>query len=241
MNINPHSLSFPAAAGASGERNTATTESRAGEVLTSVVFDTADKVAISVPGTEAAEKSKNEEKEKEDKEKRANTINVDDEDLSDAEQREVEELKMRDKEVKQHEAAHLAAVGHFATGAPHYEWKQGPDGEKYAVGGEVGIDISRVQGDPEATIQKMEQVEQAAMAPASPSSQDYRIAAKAKDIANSARAELAKEKEEKNTSVADREASSAPDTVFPKENRRTISYYNMQVPNLSKSSLNIAV
>ncbi len=238
MNINPHSLSFPAVAGASGESNAATTEGRAGEIATNVVFDTADKVAISVPGAEASEKNNNEEKEKE--QKKSRTDGIDDEDLSESEKREVEELERRDKEVKQHEAAHLAAAGRFATSAPHYEWQLGPDGEKYAVGGEVGIDTAKVQNDPEATIRKMEQVKRAAMAPASPSGQDYRVAAKAESTANRARAELAKEKDKEEDSVTEKKDPFTPKTEeYTRKSQQAAAYY-AQAADQPRASLNIA-
>ena len=58
------------------------------------------------------------------------------------------------------------------------------------MAGEVGIDTSKVPGDPEATIEKMERVKAAALAPASPSSQDLRVAASATAAKVKATAEL---------------------------------------------------
>ncbi|MCH8129990.1 MAG: hypothetical protein IIC70_08840, partial [Acidobacteria bacterium] len=60
-----------------------------------------------------------------------------------------------------------AAAGSNASGGPTFEFTTGPDGKRYAVGGEVQIDTSAVDGDPQATIQKMQQVRRAALAPAS--------------------------------------------------------------------------
>ncbi len=114
-------------------------------------------------------------------------------DLTPEEQEQVEELKARDAEVKVHEAAHLAAAGAYATGGPSYTYQTGPDGQKYAIGGEVGIDTGEVSGDPEATIQKMQTVYRAAMAPAEPSGQDYKVAAAACQKEAQARAELAQQ------------------------------------------------
>ncbi len=68
------------------------------------------------------------------------------------EQQQLDELKARDAEVKTHEAAHLAAAGGFATSGASYTYQTGPDGQKYAIGGEVSIDVGAVSGDPEATI-----------------------------------------------------------------------------------------
>ena len=94
------------------------------------------------------------------------------------EQRQIDELQSRDREVKTHEQAHAAVGGRYA-GAPSYSYELGPDGKQYAVGGEVQIDISPVAGDPQATVQKMQQVRAAALAPAEPSAADRRIAAEA--------------------------------------------------------------
>jgi len=91
---------------------------------------------------------------------------------------EIRALAKRDAEVRAHEQAHAAAGGAFA-GAPSYGYQRGPDGRSYAVSGEVPIDVSAISGDPEATIQKMQQVKRAALAPRDPSNADRAIAASA--------------------------------------------------------------
>lgn len=106
------------------------------------------------------------------------------------EQLEIAELVSRDAEVRAHEQAH-AAVGGVYAGAPTYTFARGPDGKRYAVGGEVSIDVSPVPNDPEATLQKMEVVLRAALAPVEPSAQDLRIASQAQVQMTEARAELA--------------------------------------------------
>ncbi|MAD76471.1 MAG: hypothetical protein CML20_17065 [Rheinheimera sp.] len=110
-----------------------------------------------------------------------------------AEQKEIAELQARDQEVRSHEQAHASIGGRYA-GAPSYSFEQGPDGRKYAVAGEVQIDIAPVPGDPQATIQKMQQVKAAALAPAEPSSADRRIAAEAGLRLLQAQTELVAEK-----------------------------------------------
>ncbi|MGB0680425.1 MAG: putative metalloprotease CJM1_0395 family protein [Polyangiales bacterium] len=97
--------------------------------------------------------------------------------LEAGEKREVRRLRARDAEVRRHEQAHAGAGGQYA-GAPRYEFERGPDGRMYAVGGSVSIDVSP-EPDPEATIRKMQQVRRAALAPAEPSAQDRRVAARA--------------------------------------------------------------
>lgn len=99
-------------------------------------------------------------------------------------------LEARDLEVRTHEQAHEAAGGELA-GAASYSFRQGPDGRRYAVSGEVSIDISEVPGDPAATIDKMARVRRAALAPAQPSSQDRQVAAQAAQKMSEARGEMA--------------------------------------------------
>jgi len=84
--------------------------------------------------------------------------------------------RARDREVRDHEQAHARVGGPYA-GQPSYTYQTGPDGNRYAIGGEVAIDIAPVNGDPEATIIKMEVVKAAALAPAEPSAQDRKVAA----------------------------------------------------------------
>lgn len=112
--------------------------------------------------------------------------------LSGDELKELTELKARDREVRAHEAAHQAVGGQYA-GAMSFTYQRGPDGAQYAVGGEVSIDLSPVQGNPQATIQKMQTVRAAAMAPAQPSGQDRAVAAQAMQIMLKAQSELAME------------------------------------------------
>jgi len=103
----------------------------------------------------------------------------------------VSELRSTDIEVHSHEAAHMAAGGSHITGGASYSYQTGPDGKRYAIGGEVGIDISPVPGNPQATITKMMMVQAAALAPADPSPQDLAVAAAAAQMEAAARADLA--------------------------------------------------
>ncbi len=103
----------------------------------------------------------------------------------------VQELRKIDREVRAHEQAHLAAAGGLSKGGANFEFTTGPDGQRYAVSGEVQIDTSGVAGDPEATAQKAQQIQQAALAPAQPSSQDRSVAVAAAAMAAEARAEIA--------------------------------------------------
>ena len=107
--------------------------------------------------------------------------------LSKEERKEVEGLRERDREVRAHEQAHASTGGSYIRGGIQYEYQTGPDGRRYAVGGEVSIDTSPVSGDPQKTIQKAQQVRRAAMAPAEPSGADRQAAAAASRMEAEAR------------------------------------------------------
>lgn len=102
----------------------------------------------------------------------------------------VNELTARDRLVHAHEAAHMAAGGSYIDGGASYTYQAGPDGQQYAIGGEVSIDMSPVPGDPQATITKMMAIESAALAPADPSAQDIAVAGAAARIRAQAEAQL---------------------------------------------------
>ncbi len=111
----------------------------------------------------------------------------------DAENQEaIRKLKARDLQVRAHEMAHLMAAGNLARGGMSFEYETGPDGKRYAVGGEVSIDAS-AEDDPTATLSKAARVKRAALAPADPSPQDRQVATAADALAAEAQRELAKE------------------------------------------------
>lgn len=113
--------------------------------------------------------------------------------LESDELQQVSELRSRDQEVRTHEMAHMMVGGNLVRKGVSYQYQTGPDGQRYAVGGEVSIDSSAVSGDPSATIRKMAQVKRAALAPAEPSSQDRAVAAAAAQTEAAARLELLKQ------------------------------------------------
>ncbi len=110
--------------------------------------------------------------------------------LSKGEQEQLTKLKARDTEVRQHEAAHMAASGGLA-GSPTYSYQRGPDGSQYAVGGEVSINTSP-GSTPQETISRARKIRAAALAPGDPSGQDRSVAAAATAMEAAAQAELAK-------------------------------------------------
>ncbi|MDX1266846.1 MAG: putative metalloprotease CJM1_0395 family protein [Oceanisphaera sp.] len=143
--------------------------------------------AESLAGEEApAEAGTTEETAAEKAEKAAATQ---DDELSPEQEEQVRALQLRDREVRLHEQQHAGVGGQYA-GAPSYEYETGPDGKQYAVEGEVQIDLSPIADDPRATIDKMQQIKAAALAPAEPSQADKNAAARADQYIREAQAEL---------------------------------------------------
>ena len=99
----------------------------------------------------------------------------------DEKESQVRELKQIQQEVIAHEAAHQAAAGELGGGVS-YTYTQGPDGQKYITGGEVPIRFKE-GATPEETLRNMQKVQAAANAPADPSGQDMKVAAKASSLA----------------------------------------------------------
>lgn len=155
---------------ASIELNLAPTPSRSADIVKpslSALVDNTDEVFISEEGRFKS---------------LADTSEVKDDEL-------LRELAVRDLEVRAHEQAHTSVGGELA-GAASYGFTQGPDGARYAVSGEVSIDVSDVPGDPQETIDKMARVRRAALAPAEPSAQDRQIASMATQKMTEAQADL---------------------------------------------------
>ena len=126
--------------------------------------------------------------------------------LSEEEQAELQDMKSRDEEVRVHEQAHQSAGGQYAS-APHYEYENGPDGKRYVTDGSVNIDVGE-ESDPQATIDKMQVVKRAALAPAQPSAQDRRVYAEASQKEAEARRELNEQRQEE-AAAAQGQAASA--------------------------------
>ncbi|ADZ91284.1 putative metalloprotease CJM1_0395 family protein [Marinomonas mediterranea] len=147
--------------------------------------------------------------------------------LSEEEQQQVEKLQDRHDEVVTHEQAHASVGGQYA-GSPQYSYEQGPDGQRYAVDGEVQIDVGKVSGDPEATIAKMEQVYRAALAPAEPSAADQNVAREAQSNIAEAKADIAK---------STTETSSGSETVKSGENDSEAGKSNSEEPAQSGNTI----
>lgn len=128
----------------------------------------------------------------------------------------IRELAQRDREVRAHEQAHQSVGGQYARGMS-LEYERGPDGARYAVAGEVGIDTSQVANDPEATARKAEVIRSAALAPADPSAQDLKVAAQAQQMALQAQADIAQQQQQEKVAaeqaVTEQLDKPSPDTA----------------------------
>jgi len=159
--------------------------------------------------------------------------------LSDEAKQVINQLQARDSEVRAHEQAHLSAAGGYATGGASYTYQVGPDGQRYAIGGEVGIDVSPIAGDPEATLLKANVVQQAALAPAEPSAQDMRVASAAMQMANQARVEIAAQSAESADPLNKSNALSDRRSVAVEEKSQDADSPNLSNPSLQTSPLQI--
>ena len=149
--------------------------------------------------------------------------------LSPEDAAQVAKLKQVDRQVRQHEQAHMAAAGGMATSGASYTYQKGPDGVNYAVGGEVSISTSPGR-TPEETLRRAQTVRAAALAPADPSGQDRAVAAQASKMAMEARMEMAQQSKDEN-SATDTQVSSRQSQVAdfyaasPDSSGRAISTY----------------
>lgn len=104
----------------------------------------------------------------------------------------ISNLKARDRQVHQHEQAHLSASGGLNVSNASFTYQRGPNGVNYAVSGEVKIDTSPGR-TPEDTLARAELIREVALAPADPSAVDRSVAAKAQNMAMQARIEIMQE------------------------------------------------
>lgn len=155
--------------------------------------DINDEAIISDKAKELFEKDKSDDSKETQDSKQSNDKPLPDENLSSEQQQEITELKVRDAEVRAHEQAHIAAAAGLMTSAPNYDYQTGPDGKKYAVGGEVSISFTK-GSSPEEDIQNAEKLKAAALAPVEPSGQDLSVARNADAIIQEARQELTEQK-----------------------------------------------
>lgn len=120
-------------------------------------------------------------------------------------QQQIRKLEEIDRKVRAHEHAHIAAASGLSVSSAIFQYTQGPDGKKYAVGGEVSIDVSEGR-TPEETIDKAARVRAAALAPADPSGQDRAVAAMATQMQAAAQVELSSQRAEEGRGENGKEA-----------------------------------
>lgn len=152
---------------------------------------------------------------------------------------ELNDLKLRDQEVRTHEQQH-AAVGGQHAGSPNYEYETGPDGKQYAVEGHVQVDMSPVPGDPQATIDKMQQIKAAAMAPAEPSQADKNAAAQAEQLIAQARAELRDGKQADASSKPVSSAERDPNSPMQQRNEVIAGVYGRSAKQQAQALIGLA-
>lgn len=94
------------------------------------------------------------------------------------EQRELRELRETDRQVRRQQRIHATMAGSTAPTGAEYEFSVGPDGRRYAVSGDVRIQLS--SGDnPEESIRLAKEAYRAATVPRTPDARDRSIAAEA--------------------------------------------------------------
>ncbi|WP_444994963.1 putative metalloprotease CJM1_0395 family protein [Aliikangiella sp. IMCC44359] len=193
--------------------------------------DSEEQAKASVDGGKKTQQRGKSDKEPHDSEKESQTAKEQQQQA--IERQEIEQLKKADREVRAHEAAH-ANVGGQLAGAPQLSYKTGPDGKRYAVSGEVSISTSKVANNPQATLDKMDQVKRAALAPANPSAQDFKVAAIAGQIANQALSELNLEQREEQTL---REAATKESGDETEDKTKTSSSESSSASSAKRTSL----
>lgn len=112
------------------------------------------------------------------------------------EQKAVEDLKRRDKEVRAHESAHGGDPRLVKIGAAQFDYTIGPDGKAYATGGRVTLSTGNAR-TPEEALSKAEALKKAAMAPGEPSSKDFQALNSAVAMEFEARNQIYRDKNQK--------------------------------------------
>jgi hypothetical protein len=88
------------------------------------------------------------------------------------EQKIIDRLKNRDREVRVHEMSHGTNPELIKIGSAQFDYTIGPDGKAYATGGKVTLSTGSAR-TPEDALAKAGALKKASMAPGEPSSQDF--------------------------------------------------------------------
>lgn len=146
-----------------------------------------------------------------------------DEAINREQQRIVNELAARDREVRAHEAAHIFVGRQYVVSGPSYTYQQGPNGRNYAIGGEVQLDVS-AEAEPRSTLSKAETVRRAALAPVEPSAQDRLVASRATQLAAQARVAIAAEQRNQHQTEQNPNQSTQPARDFHAGDQQEVSH-----------------
>lgn len=133
--------------------------------------------------------------------------------LTPDQQKQLDELRARDSDVRQHEQAHMAAGGALVSGGANYSYQEGPDGKQYAIGGEVSIRLASGQS-PQETLANARQVAAAALAPVDPSGQDRAVAAEAEQMAREAQSQIDKQQQQQLQAAQNNPAIATTKAIF---------------------------
>jgi hypothetical protein len=109
--------------------------------------------------------------------------------LSEEEKERLEELRRRQNRIKRRHRTQAQVASKYTEGGPQYIYKRGPDGEMYAVKGEVEYDTTR-EDSPEQTIEKMKAIKKAVRATPEPTLEDKRVANEASQKLEEAKRKL---------------------------------------------------
>ena len=97
------------------------------------------------------------------------------------EQRIVDKLQIRDKEVKAHEMSHGIDPNLIKIGSAQFDYTIGPDGKIYATGGKVTLSTGN-PNSPEDAVAKAQALKKTSIAPGNPSPQDLQALNAAMDM-----------------------------------------------------------
>ena len=148
--------------------------------------------------------------------------------LNESQIQQVRELEQIDRNVRAHEAAHIAAGSGVVTGGASFSYTRGPDGKMYATAGEVPISMDK-GNTPQETIANARKIIAAAMAPSDPSPQDYKVAASAMQMEIEAKIELTQEQtKDKEVSNKNQDTPNNPNQENSNTNRNAAIVSYMQ-------------
>ncbi len=203
---------------------------------------TGDPVSLSEEGQQRSQNQIQSQKADGDKDQnesaKNNSTTPGEESLSQEDLKLISDLQKRDAEVRAHEQAHLSAAGQYASGGASFSYTTGPNGKRYASGGEVPIDIGK-ERTPDATIQKMRTIQRAALAPANPSSTDRRVAAQASAMETQAMKELQELTQKTSSSILSSNYSAAgtqEDDQSSSSRKNTTTQNSPPTPQVSSAS-----